>query len=156
MTVKFGNPAPRSLYVVCAILVTVTFALIQVVSLNAALTCSVLLSSALAALIVSGSDPHWVSGPKAPSPDLTRADMIRLSVDCNMPWIDYDNGEIWTVERCREWLALEDKRAELETEIAELKARARDLPLMPLASVHWVYDALDAAEQRLRDLEEQP
>ena len=98
---------------------------------------------------------RWMTPPTKPTPDLSRADMIRLSADVDMPWIDYDNGEIWTAERCREWVAGETRRAAIEAHISELEARVSDYRHGGMSAMRWHYDALDAARKNLRDLEDE-
>ena len=74
----------------------------------------------LATVLLLLMRPRWVWTPKLAPPELTKADMIRLSVDADMPWLDYDSGEIWPVERCREWLEREERKARLRADLERL------------------------------------
>jgi hypothetical protein len=46
---------------------------------------------------------------------------VRLTCEAGIPYLDYDDGQIWPVDRQREWLAQQERRAAIERELLDLR-----------------------------------
>lgn len=58
---------------------------------------------------------------------LDKLETIRISVEAGMPFLDYDDGRIWSVEESAEWLREQDRRREIEQEVIRCHVRVDEL-----------------------------